>query len=754
MDTISPISDAVATHSPSPPYVVLAPFPLFAPHHSQHCPNTSPNKQKYNNDSSEQHETKRQKSDLGSTPIRSSSGGSSGGRGEDGEEKGEGREGREGRARSEVDGLFVPFVSGSGRPMLRIRGTCIEVDGEHVDDGDVGPEISHISMAVEDEDQEEEEGEEDEEDEEEDGEEAEGEEEADGEEGQEVEQAGEEGAREHDQEGHGEGEEGKEGRDDGEQMDEDEEEEEDEDYEPGDQDDAELDDDVSSLRELVERGIFTVVDDHGQEYYVVAEDAKDDDEDEEEAESGAEGEGQPVSSDDEEALLAVEPGRRLRGFRRRLPSPSAPADTDDKVDKEHLQPFLRQTHHHSLYTDKYPVNTFSHIRQSCFSASSVSSASASRSASLVHSAFVPASPATHSLTFPAPVFCGRFSHTGEMYSCASQDGYIHLYTTDPLCRFKSIEARDVDWAIIDVDFSHNQRFVVYSGWSNCLQLVNVPSVRNSGEPADEYELHEALNLRPGFGRSCMFSVRFNPTDTELLAGLNRGVLIVYDIERRVNVLKASAHGDDINTVCYLDAGDSGGAGNIMVTGSDDHLIKVWDRRTQSCIGGWIAHTDGLTSVVSCCDGQYVLSNSKDQTMKLHDMRRMNKCSELAHYTPTHQPLDYRYRRRRHQTRSRMAGDQSLVTYSGHTVMQTLIRCGVSPSTVNRRYAYTGSSDGDIYVFDCASGETVAVLPGHSAIVREVHWSPRGDSLMSASWDETVKRWQYNEKNQPEEGVKD
>ena len=643
-------------------------------------------------------------------------------------------------------GLFVPFVSGGGRPMLRIRGTCIEVDGEHLDDGDVGPEYSHVSMAVEDDDEEENDGEE------------EGEGEEDGEEDDQKEGEEDEESDEADEGKEGRAQKNEDGDDDGEEqrIEDDDEEEDDEDYEPNEQNEAELEDDVSSLQELVERGIFTVVDDAGQQYYIVAEDADDGEDDVDEDEegnvaTGAEGDGQPSSSDDE--VVAAEPARRLRGFRRRLPSPPAVVDPADDVDSEHLQPFLRQTHYQSLYADKYPSNTFSHIRQSAYSASTVSSASASRSASLVHSSFLPASPSTHSFSFPAPVYCGRFSHSGEMFSCASQDGYIHLYTTDPLCRFKSIEARDVDWAIIDVDFSHNQRFVVYSGWSNCIQLVNVPPARSSGGAEDGWELHEALDLRPGFGRSCMFSVRFNPTDTELLAGLNRGVLIVHDIERRVNVLKAAvAHGDDINTVCYLDAGEGGGAGNVMLTGSDDHLIKVWDRRTQSCIGGWIAHTDGLTSVVSCCDGQYVLSNSKDQTMKLHDVRRMNKCSELAHHTPTHQPLDYRYRRRRHQPRSRLPDDHSLVTYTGHTVMQTLIRCGVSPPSVNRRYVYSGSSDGSIHLWDAATGEGAAVLEGHQAMVREVHWSPRGDCVMSASWDETVKRWQYREQGRLEVGV--
>ena len=70
------ISSAAAEPSAAP-YVILEPFPAFAPHHTQHCPNTSPNKQRHSNTSddshSDQHETKRQKSDSGATPIRRSS---------------------------------------------------------------------------------------------------------------------------------------------------------------------------------------------------------------------------------------------------------------------------------------------------------------------------------------------------------------------------------------------------------------------------------------------------------------------------------------------------------------------------------------------------------------------------------------------------------------------------------------------------------------------------------------------------------
>lgn len=40
------------------------------------------------------------------------------------------------------------------------------------------------------------------------------------------------------------------------------------------------------------------------------------------------------------------------------------------------------------------------------------------------------------------------------------------------------------------------------------------------------------------------------------------------------------------------------------------------------VGVFAGHTEGLTYVDSKGDGRYVLSNAKDQTMKLWDIRRV------------------------------------------------------------------------------------------------------------------------------------
>ncbi len=66
-----------------------------------------------------------------------------------------------------------------------------------------------------------------------------------------------------------------------------------------------------------------------------------------------------------------------------------------------------------------------------------------------------------------------------------------------------------------------------------------------------------------------------------------------------------------------------------------------------------------------------------------------------------------------------------MTYRGHSVLMTLIRCYFSPAeTTGQQYIYTGSADGCVYVYDSLTGVRVAKLGGHSnAPVRDVSWHP-------------------------------
>ena len=82
-------------------------------------------------------------------------------------------------------------------------------------------------------------------------------------------------------------------------------------------------------------------------------------------------------------------------------------------------------------------------------------------------------------------------------------------------------------------------------------------------------------------------------------------------------MQIDGHADDVNTVAYADE-----TSQILFSGSDDGLCKVWDRRTLGengdvrPVGLLAGHVDGVTFIDSRGDGRHLITNSKDQSIKL------------------------------------------------------------------------------------------------------------------------------------------
>lgn len=155
------------------------------------------------------------------------------------------------------------------------------------------------------------------------------------------------------------------------------------------------------------------------------------------------------------------------------------------------------------------------------------------------------------------------------------------------------------------------------------------------------------------------------------------------------------------------------------------------------------HASGLTCVSSKGDGIYFITNGKDQCMKLWDVRTMKNQGEgVPRISNESDHWDYRYD---HPVQRRIhPQDMSLMTYTGHRVLQTLVRCYFSPKeTTGQNFVYTGSQDGSICIYDVLTGEMVQKLRGHTAIVRDVSWHPHKPLLLSSSWDTSVRCWQWS-----------
>ncbi|EDV21663.1 uncharacterized protein TRIADDRAFT_59895 [Trichoplax adhaerens] len=269
-------------------------------------------------------------------------------------------------------------------------------------------------------------------------------------------------------------------------------------------------------------------------------------------------------------------------------------------------------------------------------------------------------PNNHSVLqrFRGKAFCGQFSSTGEIFMSACQDCIIRLYD------------------VTDGKFS----------------------------------LFKSIGAR---------DVGWSIIDTDFSS--NCGYLYIFDMNEHQRTLEIQSHEDDVNAVKFADA-----SSQIFFSGGDDAIVKVWDRRTLSesnpvPVGAFGGHTDGITYIDSKNDGRYLISNSKDQCIKLWDMRYFSgrEGVEESRRAAARQGWDYRWQSAPRRRRKRKhKHDASLMTYQGHGVANTLIRSFFSPMhSTGQAYIYTGSCTGSVVGGGC---------------VRDVSWHPFDNKIITSS----------------------
>lgn len=335
------------------------------------------------------------------------------------------------------------------------------------------------------------------------------------------------------------------------------------------------------------------------------------------------------------------------------------------------------------------------------------------------------------------VFCGRFSRDGSQFISASQDSRIRVFDASnsqyPMIR--QIEAKNVSWSILDIDFSPDGEHFVYSTWADALFVSRMYNMATD-------DIH-CLFLRPERQKFGVFTVAYSNCGKQILAGANDGCLYAYDLvgNRRVLMVPVAEH--DVNAVGFLDE-----TSNIFFSGTDNGIIKVWDRRclnedSPEPAGVLVGHYDGITYIDSRNDGRYIISNSKDQSIKLWDLRVFspadaeNKVKDHLSYGN----WDYRWdevpKRFYNPTKS-LEGDTSVMTYRGHRVQKSLIRAKFSPAaTTGQRYIYTGCGTGRLIIYDTLTGKIVQAIESHRDTVRDVAWHPHRSEVLTCSWDFNV-----------------
>ncbi|KAI1500006.1 WD40 repeat-like protein [Biscogniauxia marginata] len=393
---------------------------------------------------------------------------------------------------------------------------------------------------------------------------------------------------------------------------------------------------------------------------------------------------------------------------------------------------------------------------------------------------IPRSEADMIISYDENVYSGQFSADGNFFYSCVKDFKVRMYdTSNPYNwrHYKTVSYPFGAWTLTDASLSPDNKWLAYTSiQSNVCLAPTDPN--DTGDPYT-LSLSEHGARRTGWrGSFGIWSIRFSGDGRELVAGTNANSIIVYDIESRRVLHQIEGHEDDVNAVCFADKSSP----HILYSGSDDATIKVWDRRSMGDgreAGAFVGHIQGLTYLDSKDDGRYLLSNGKDQSMKLWDLKMMYTTAQFLERNPRKHTryidFDYRWNRFSDNDWFPHPDDNSVVTFRGHRVLRTLIRCHFSPpGSTNSRYVYSGSHDGNVYVYnmDATIAGIIDVrtttaqarsLPGTydnfydgrvpaawSTIVRDASWHPTAPFIAASALNGfdhstgTVSLHSYNE----------
>lgn len=185
----------------------------------------------------------------------------------------------------------------------------------------------------------------------------------------------------------------------------------------------------------------------------------------------------------------------------------------------------------------------------------------------------------------------------------------------------------------------------------------------------------------------------------LVSGSDDATVKLWDARKRfpINTLE---NGYQTTAVCFNDNGDQ------VICGGIDNDLKVWDIRKNEIMFRLQGHTDTVTGIKLSPCGSYALTNGMDNTLRIWDIRP---------YAPAERCI-------------------KVFTGHQHNFEKNLLRCAWS--TCGTRVS-CGSADRFVNIWDVNTGRIVYKLPGHNGSVNDVDFHPKEPIILSASSDKTL-----------------
>jgi Prp8 binding protein len=193
----------------------------------------------------------------------------------------------------------------------------------------------------------------------------------------------------------------------------------------------------------------------------------------------------------------------------------------------------------------------------------------------------------------------------------------------------------------------------------------------------------------------------------IVSGSDDCTIRVWDQRYRASVV-------NMNATYQITAVSFGDSGEQVVSAGIDNLVKVWDtRKPERPIFEMSGHNDTITGMSLSPEGTHVLTNSMDNTLRTWDIRpfaSQERCTKI------------------------FTGHQ-------HNFEKNLLHCSWSPDGA---LVSAGSADRFVYIWDTNTRKIMYKLPGHLGSVNDVDFHRVEPIILSAASDKQIYLGEFDD----------